>query len=212
MSYFVYQYSTSQISYWSLLVHYENSPSSCKTMPKTILLRSSEHWADVRINMQNLMFYLVGLLLLIPIVKFENTFRGHVWWTRNDSLRVNKVVPNSGSTSSSDLVARILIFFSEILMKRKRRYVRLRRTILHDYTRHVCEASNKDVKLEGMLKKKRQYLGMCPVLEGVGATSHQMAGANRENDLNRSRQAWHWIAVTMCFTVGCTQHFKAWCL
>ena len=47
---------------------------------------------------------------------------------------------------------------------------------------------------------------------GAKATSQQMAGASRGSDLNRGRQAWHWIAVTVCSTVGCTQHFKVHCL
>lgn len=39
-----------------------------------------------------------------------------------------------------------------------------------------------------------------------------MAGASGGSDLNRGRQAWHWIAVAVCSTVGRTQYLKVRCL
>lgn len=61
-------------------------------------------------------------------------------------------------------------------------------------------------------KADGKLFGSFPNLKRAKATSHQMAGASGGSDLNRGRQAWHWIAVAVCSTVGRTQYLKVRCL
>lgn len=83
---------------------------------------------------------------------------------------------------------------------------------------------NADVSVDFLIREQREnpesavkltgtvFWNLSKSGRGARATSQQMAGASRGSDLNRGRQAWHWIALTVCSTVGCTQHFKVHCL
>lgn len=83
------------------------------------------------------------------------------------------------------------------------------KSLLQEVDFAIKTSSNKEEHRE--CKKIRPFSGGSPALKSAQATSHQMAGASRGADFNRSRQPWHLLAFPVCSAVGCSQHFKVAC-